>query len=375
MDIPVITPAEKLRYSRHIKIPEFNLDGQKKLKQSKVLVIGAGGLGSPLLLYLAAAGIGTLGIVDGDKVDISNLQRQVLYASDQVGLAKAAVAARQVEKINPFVKVNVHEVFLNTSNALNILADYDVIVDGTDNFPTRYLVNDACVILSKPLVYGSIYQFEGQVSVFNMQDSEGGRGPNYRDLFPEPPPPGMVPSCAEGGVLGVLPGIIGSMQANEAIKIITGIGETLSGRLFIFDALQFKTVTLQIKKNDELPAIQNLIDYEAFCGSPNPATLSRVREMSPEEFRKTISDNKDSYQLLDVREPEEYVEGDLGGTKIPLAQLGDRTDEVAEDKKVIVYCRSGVRSAQAIIFLQKDAHRENLYNLKGGIQALHELEE
>ncbi|MEN9413897.1 MAG: molybdopterin-synthase adenylyltransferase MoeB, partial [Bacteroidota bacterium] len=281
--------AELARYDRHIIIPDFGMEAQQKLKAAKVLVIGSGGLGSPLLLYLAAAGVGTIGIVEFDTVDDSNLQRQVLYGQEDVGLLKADAARARLESLNPYIHIRVHHTRLISENALDIVRGYDVVADGTDNFPTRYLVNDACVLAGKTNVYASIFQFEGQVSVFNYTNNKGETGPNYRDLYPTPPPPGLVPSCAEGGVLGVLPGIIGSMQASEVIKVVTGVGEPLSGRLFIFDALQFETRTFKIRRrsdnplNGEHPTISQLIDYEFFCGLKD---LKPVKEITVEELLK-----------------------------------------------------------------------------------------
>jgi molybdopterin/thiamine biosynthesis adenylyltransferase len=304
------TKEELARYDRHIIIPEFGLESQKKLKAAKVLVIGSGGLGSPVLLYLAAAGVGTIGIVDFDVVDDSNLQRQVLFGINEIGKPKVEAAKRRLESLNPHVKLNLYNVHLNSQNALDIIKDYDVVADGTDNFPTRYLVNDASVLLNKPNVYASIFQFEGQVSVFNYINEKGERGPNYRDLYPTPPPPGLVPSCAEGGVLGVLPGIIGSLQALEVIKVITGVGETLSGRFFIFDALNFETRTFNIKPrednpiNGKNPTIKELIDYEQFCGM-RAVEEKPVKEITVKELYQWQVEGK-KFQLIDVREPHEY---------------------------------------------------------------------
>ncbi|HZG23121.1 MAG TPA: molybdopterin-synthase adenylyltransferase MoeB, partial [Chitinophagaceae bacterium] len=280
--------AELARYNRHIIIPEFGLEAQEKLRDSKVLVVGSGGLGSPVLLYLAAAGVGTIGIVDFDVVDDSNLQRQVLFGVTEIGKPKVEAARRRLEELNPYIKLNIYNTQLTSENALDIIKQYDVVADGTDNFPTRYLVNDACVLLNKPNIYASIYQFEGQVSVFNYRNKEGELGPNYRDLYPTPPPPGMVPSCAEGGVLGVLPGIIGSLQALEVIKVVTGVGETMSGRFYIFDALNFESRTFKIRRNPanpvngENPTIHALIDYEQFCGMK--AVETPVREITAKEL-------------------------------------------------------------------------------------------
>src|SRR6478609_1791118 len=316
----MLTPQELQRYSRQILLSELGLDGQQKLKDGSVLVIGAGGLSSPALYYLAAAGVGRIGIVDFDVVDVSNLQRQILFTTDDVGKSKAETARQRLEKLNPLIKVEVHQCVLNSQNAMNILTNYDVVIDGSDNLPTRYLVNDACVLLGKTLIYGAIFQFEGQVSVFNELQKDGARGPNYRDLFPEPPPPEMVPSCSVGGVLGVLPGIIGSMQANEAIKVLAGIGTTLSGRLLLFDSLDFTTRFLNIKSNPnnpvsgKNPTLNALIDYEEFC---NPTYHNTVKEISAIEVKKMI-DDKIAFQLIDVREPQEYSLVNIGGINIPL---------------------------------------------------------
>lgn len=357
------------RYSRHLIIPEFNIEGQRKLKNAKVLVVGTGGLGAPLLQYLAAAGVGTLGLIDFDVVDESNLQRQVLFSVNDIGRLKTEVAKERIESLNPHIKVITHNTYLTSSNALDIIKDYDVVADGTDNFPTRYLVNDACVILNKTNVYASIFRFDGQVSVFNYTGKDGQTGPNYRDLFPSPPPPGLVPSCAEGGVLGVLPGIIGSLQANEVIKVLTGVGEPLSGRLFLFDALTFKTTTLNIKKSSSGQSITELIDYEAFCGIGNEQDAEpMVPEITVDEL-KTLMDSGADFQLIDVREPYEYEIASLKGELIPLNDLESKIDKIHSDRKVVVHCRSGVRSAKAIQTLAENYGFQNLYNLKGGILA------
>lgn len=361
------SPEEMARYARHLAIPEFNIEGQQKLKAASVLVVGAGGLGSPLLLYLAAAGVGHLGIIDFDVVDRSNLQRQVLYSVDDVGLSKARQAAKRLQGLNPHIRITIYEEPLNTENALEIIRNYDIVADGTDNFPTRYLVNDACVLSDKINVYASIFRFEGQVSVFNYPREDGSRGPNYRDLFPEPPPPGQVPNCAEGGVLGVLPGIIGSMQANEVIKVITGVGEPLAGRLFLFDAAQFTTRILRIPKDSSI-RITQLIDYDQFCGVGSAGENQAVPEMSVTELKALIDTGAD-FQLIDVREPYEYDIANLQGTLIPLGEIGERTGEIDKDKPVIVHCRSGIRSADAIRELQEKFGFDNLYNLRGGILA------
>ncbi len=361
-----LSPQEMARYARHIAIPEFNVEGQKKLKQAKVLVIGSGGLGSPMLLYLAAAGIGHLGIVDFDVVDESNLQRQVLFTIDDIGKSKAETAKIRLLKLNPHIKVTVHNTAFTRENALEIIKDYDVVADGTDNFPTRYLVNDACVLSGKVNVYASIFRFEGQVSVFNYPQEDGTRGPNYRDLFPEPPPPGLVPNCAEGGVLGVLPGIVGSLQASEVIKVVTGVGEPLSGRLFLFDAASFTTRTLKVAKNPNTK-ITELINYEQFCGI-GPKDEKPLKEVTVQEL-KTLVDTNEDYQLIDVREPYEYDIANLNGELIPLSQIVQAANKISRDKKVIIHCRSGVRSANAIRELELLHNFDNLYNLKGGILA------
>lgn len=357
---------ELARYNRHIIIPGFGIEAQQKLKEAKVLVVGSGGLGSPLLLYLAAAGVGTIGIVDFDVVDDSNLQRQVLFGVSEVGKPKVEAAKERLQQLNPHISIVTYNTQLTSQNALDIIKDYDVVADGTDNFPTRYLVNDASVILGKPNVYASIFQFEGQVSVFNYTDASGNAGPNYRDLYPTPPPPGLVPNCAEGGVLGVLPGIIGSLQANEVIKVITGVGETLSGRFFVFDALTFESRTLKIKKQAATPQVTTLIDYEQFCGVK--AVERRIKEITVEEFEEWQTSGAD-IQVIDVREPSEYAEVNIGALLIPLGTVSERATEIARDKKVVVHCKMGGRSAKAIRELEEKAGYDNLYNLKGGITA------
>ncbi|MGZ3951815.1 MAG: molybdopterin-synthase adenylyltransferase MoeB [Flavisolibacter sp.] len=361
---------ELSRYDRHIIIPDFGFEAQKKLKAAKVLVIGSGGLGSPALLYLAAAGVGTIGIIDFDVVDDSNLQRQVLFGVDEIGKPKVEAAKKRLELLNPYIEIKVYNEQLTSKNALDIIRDYDVVADGTDNFPTRYLVNDACVLLGKPNVYASIFQFEGQVSVFNYVNKEGELGPNYRDLYPTPPPPGLVPSCAEGGVLGVLPGIIGSLQALEVIKVITGVGETLSGRFFIFDALNFESRTFKIKRNPSNPVnglnptITALIDYEQFCGMK--AVEKPIKEITAKELYDLQVRGED-IQIIDVREPHEYEIANISGELIPLATVSANADKIDRDKKVIVHCKMGGRSAKAIHELEEKFGFTNLYNLKGGI--------
>ncbi|MEM1001469.1 MAG: molybdopterin-synthase adenylyltransferase MoeB [Bacteroidota bacterium] len=369
MDQINFSKGELERYSRHLIIPEFNIEGQRKLKNAKVLVVGTGGLGAPLLQYLTAAGVGAIGIVDFDVVDDSNLQRQVLFSTDNVGEPKVDAALKRLKGLNPHINFIVYNTQLTSKNALEIVKDYDVVADGTDNFPTRYLVNDACIILDKPNVYASIFRFDGQVSVFNYVDKKGNRGPNYRDLFPAPPPPGLVPSCAEGGVIGALPGIMGSLQANEVIKIITGIGEPLTGRLFLFDALTFETRTVKLIKDKNQEPIKELIDYELFCGANNNTMEERkVKEITVHELEQLKSQGKD-YQLIDVREPYEYEIAEMGGELIPLDSVVDNVERIASDKQVIVHCRSGVRSANAIRALEDKFGFNNLYNLKGGILA------
>ena len=370
---PDFTKEELARYNRHIIIPGFGMEAQLKLKAARVVVIGSGGLGSPVLLYLAAAGVGTIGIVDFDVVDDSNLQRQVLFGVDAIGQPKVEAARRRLEALNPHIRINLYNTHLNSHNALDILQDYDVIADGTDNFPTRYLVNDASVLLGKPNVYASIFQFEGQVSVFNYRDAAGNPGPNYRDLYPTPPPPGLVPSCAEGGVLGVLPGIIGSLQALEVIKVITGTGEPLSGRFYIFDALNFESRTFTIRPrednplNGKNPTITTLIDYEQFCGM-RAVEERALKEVTVKELYD-LQIKGEPFQLIDVREPHEYDIVNIGGELIPLASVSANSDRIGRDGKVILHCKGGTRSAKAIRELEEKFGFTNLYNLKGGIIA------
>lgn len=352
---------ELARYQRHLTLPGFGREGQERLKISKVLVVGSGGLGSPVLLYLAAAGVGTIGIVDFDKVDETNLQRQVLFRQQDIGTSKATLAEQRISELNPYVDVEVYEERLTSENALEIIEDYDLVIDGTDNFPTRYLINDACVILDKPYIYGSIFRFEGQVAVFNYKGSA-----TYRDLYPEPPEPDSVPNCAEGGVIGVLPGIIGCMQASEAIKVLAEIGMPLAGKLLIFDALTMETRAIGIPKNKNLSKIDKLIDYEEFCSGPQ--TTTKMKEITVQEL-KAMQDSGEDFQLLDVREPHEYDIANLNGELIPMQQVPEAGDKIAKDKKVIVHCRSGARSAQAIKFWEDKHGLDNLYNLKGGILA------
>lgn len=375
----LFSSEELSRYNRHIIIPEFGIEGQSALKKAKVLVIGSGGLGSPMLLYLAAAGLGTIGIVDYDIVDDSNLQRQVLFTQKDIGLPKVEAAKNRLVALNPHIQIHTYNTLLNSENALSLFKDYDVIADGTDNFPTRYLVNDACVLSGKTNVYASIFRFDGQVSVFNHKRKDGSKGPNYRDLFPTPPPPGLVPSCAEGGVLGVLPGIIGALQANEVIKVVTGIGEPLDGKLYTFNALTFESRTLKIFQSESPIEIKELIDYEQFCGVPANDHIQEKKnvlegEISVKELKKKL-DTKENFFLLDVREPHEYQISNIGGNLIPLSELEDRVDEIPEDIEIIVHCKMGGRSAQAIEILESRYGFENLLNLKGGILAyIHEID-
>ena len=362
------------RYSRHIILPEVGLEGQKRLKAASVLCIGTGGLGSPLLLYLAAAGIGNIGIVDFDVVDSSNLQRQVIHGTSWVGKPKIESAKNRILEINPYCQVDLYNTLLSSANALDIVAKYDLVVDGTDNFPTRYLVNDACVLLNKPNVYGSIFRFEGQASVFNYQD-----GPNYRDLFPEPPPPGMVPSCAEGGVLGVLCGIIGSIQATETIKIILGSGNTLSGRLLLYNALEMKFRELKLRPNPERPVIEKLIDYQEFCGIPQAKAEAEKQktamdEMTVQELKELLDSDKDDYVLIDVRNPNEYQIAQIpGAVLIPLPEIEEgpgieKVKEMVNGHRLIAHCKMGGRSARALAILNQTVGLEGT-NVVGGIRA------
>ena len=360
--------SELNRYSRHLILPEFGVEGQLKLKKAKVLVIGAGGLGNPVLLYLTAAGVGTIGIADYDTVDLSNLQRQVLFTDSDVGNSKLETAVDRLKGLNQHVNFELHKDKITSANAIDIINEYDVVVDGTDNFPTRYLVNDACVIAGKPNVYGSIYRYEGQVSVFNLKESDGSRGPNYRDLYPSPPPPNMVANCAEGGVLGALAGIIGSMQANEVIKVLTGKGTTLSKRLFIIDTLSFETKTIKLKVSGERPEIKELIDYEKFCGMSNSKDPFNITEIRPTELKKMI-DKGDDFQLIDVRTEFEHHIANIGGDIFPLDEIVEHIDQISKTKKVVLYCKVGIRSTEAILHLQSIYDYTNLINLEGGINA------
>ncbi len=366
-----LSNEEIARYSRHLIMPEVALDGQKQIKAAKVLTVGTGGLGSPLALYLAAAGIGAIGIVDFDVVDESNLQRQIIHGTSDVGRPKVESAYDKIKDINPNVEVRVHEEALTSENALEIFEDYDVIVDGTDNFPTRYLVNDACVLLGKPNVYGSIFRFEGQASVFYAEE-----GPCYRCLYPEPPPPGLVPSCAEGGVLGILPGAIGTIQATETVKLILGIGEPLIGRLMLYDALGMSFREMKLRKDPncpvcgENPTVTELIDYQEFCGIPQAAAAeveNGVPEITVGDLKQKL-DNGDDINVLDVREPHEYEVANIGMRLIPLGELPQRLVELDQDEYFVIHCKTGARSGKAVKLLQ-DAGFQNVFNVKGGITA------
>jgi len=375
--LPALSNDEIARYSRHLIMPEVGMEGQRKLKAARVLMIGTGGLGAPTGMYLAAAGVGTLGVVDFDVVDASNLQRQIVHGTKDVGRPKIESARDRLSDINPNVKIEGYETRLTSENALELFREYDMVVDGTDNFPTRYLVNDACVLTGKPNVYGSIFRFEGQASVF-----WAARGACYRCLYPEPPPPGLVPSCAEGGVLGVLPGIVGAIQANEAIKLILGGGEPLINRLLLFDAWKLRFRELKLRKDPECPvcgeqpSIKELIDYEEFCGlRPTAAQTTqateetRMEEITATELKQRL-DRGDDLQLIDVREPNEYDIARIPGTKlIPLGQVAERMGEIEEGRETIVHCKGGVRSANAIQALTRAGFKGKLVNLKGGITA------
>lgn len=361
------------RYSRHLILPEVGVEGQKRLKAASVLCIGTGGLGSPLLLYLAAAGIGRIGIVDFDVVDTSNLQRQVIHGTAWVGKPKIESAKNRILEINPYCQVDLYETRISSENALDIIRPYDIVIDGTDNFPTRYLTNDACVLLNKPNVYGSIFRFEGQATVFNYEG-----GPNYRDLYPEPPPPGMVPSCAEGGVLGILPGIIGIIQATEAVKIVLGKGETLSGRLLLYDALNMKFRELKLRPNPVRPVIEKLIDYEQFCGIPQAKAEEAkqqmdIPEMTVQELKQLLDSDAKDFVLLDVRNPHEYEIAKIpGSVLVPLPDIEDgngvaKVKELVNGHRLVVHCKSGMRSAKALGVL-KNAGIDGT-NVKGGILA------
>ena len=373
VELPELTKDDLSRYSRHLILPEVGEEGQRKLKAARVLCVGTGGLGSPLALYLAAAGVGTLGLVDFDVVDASNLQRQIIHSTADIGRKKLDSAAEKLKALNPNLNVDKHETLLSSANALDILKDYDVIADGTDNFPTRYLVNDACVLLCKPNAYGSIFRFEGQASVFAKKE-----GPCYRCLYPEPPPPGLVPSCAEGGVLGILPGLVGVIQATEVIKLILGKGTTLVGRLLLVDSLNMRFRELKLRKNPECPVcgehptVTKLIDYQQFCGIA-PATEEEktvkngIPQITVTELKKRI-DSGENFVLLDVREPFEYQIANIGGKLIPQNDVPQRLGEIDRDRPVVVHCKAGGRSQRIAEFLKQSGYND-VVNVSGGILA------
>ncbi|MGA2808887.1 MAG: molybdopterin-synthase adenylyltransferase MoeB [Terracidiphilus sp.] len=371
--LPELTTDDLSRYSRHLILPEVGMEGQQKLKAARVLCVGTGGLGSPLALYLAAAGIGTLGLVDFDVVDASNLQRQIIHSTKDIGRKKLDSAEEKLIALNPAIHIVKHDTMLTSANALDILKDYDIVADGTDNFPTRYLVNDACVLLGKPNAYGSIFRFEGQASVFATE-----AGPCYRCLYPEPPPPGLVPSCAEGGVLGILPGLVGVIQATEVIKLILGKGESLVGRLLLVDALNMRFRELKLRKNPECPVcgvnptVTELIDYQHFCGivsdTPESKTLKNgIPQISVKELKRRMDTGEDVY-LIDVREPFEYQIAQIGGKLIPQNDVPNRLAEIDRDREVIVHCKSGGRSQRIAEFLKQSGYAR-VANLAGGILA------
>jgi len=373
IELPELTTDELSRYSRHLILPEVGEEGQRKLKAARVLCVGTGGLGSPLALYLAAAGVGTLGLLDFDVVDASNLQRQIIHSTADIGRKKLDSSEEKLKALNPSLKVVKYDTLLSSANALDILKDYDVIADGTDNFPTRYLVNDACVLLGKPNAYGSIFRFEGQASVFGAKD-----GPCYRCLYPEPPPPGLVPSCAEGGVLGILPGLVGVIQATETIKLILGIGEPLIGRLLLVDALKMSFRQLKLRKNPECPVcgehptVTELIDYQQFCGiEPESERKSTVKngipQVSPKDLKKRIDAGEDLF-ILDVREPFEYQIANIGGTLIPQNDVAQRIGELDREREIVVQCKSGGRSQRIAEYLKQSGFSK-VSNLAGGILA------
>ena len=372
-ELPELTTDDLSRYSRHLILPEVGMEGQQKLKAARVLCVGTGGLGSPLAFYLTAAGVGTLGLVDFDVVDASNLQRQIIHSTKDIGRKKLDSAEEKLTALNPAIRIVKHETMLTSANAMEILKDYDIVADGTDNFPTRYLVNDACVLLGKPNVYGSIFRFEGQASVFATE-----QGPCYRCLYPEPPPPGLVPSCAEGGVLGILPGLVGVIQATEVIKLILGKGESLIGRLLLVDALSMRFRELKLRKNPECPVcgqnptVTELIDYQHFCGivpeTPQEASVKNgIPQLSVKDLKRRIDAGEDVY-ILDVREPYEYRIAQIGGKLIPQTDVPNRLAEIDRDREIIVQCRSGVRSQRIAEFLKQQGY-PRVVNLAGGILA------
>ncbi len=369
-----LTPQELQRYSRHLVLQDFGVENQLKLRNARVLVVGAGGLGCPVLLYLTAAGVGTVGVIDSDTLEVSNLQRQILYTVADIGQNKAEAAVERLRQLNPLPSFRSYPLRLTPENAMAIIKDYDVVIDGTDNFPTRYLINDACVLLDRPFVYASVLQYEGQAAVFNLRNAAGDFSANYRDLFPEPPSPDSVPNCEQAGVLGVLPGLLGCIQANEAIKIITGIGEPLSNRLLIVDSASMQQSLIRMPDHHARKKIKTLIDYEDFCGinagknkslDDKPLTM---KEVTVQELKKMM-DSKADFQLIDVREPHEYDICNLNGELIPMSDIPNSVDMISKDKQVILHCRSGKRSGDMLLWLEKNHGFKNLYNLKGGILA------
>ena len=371
--LPELSTDDLSRYSRHLILPEVGMEGQRRLKAARVLCVGTGGLGSPLALYLTAAGIGTLGLVDFDVVDASNLQRQIIHSTKDIGRKKIDSAEEKLSALNPAIKIVKHETMLSSANALDILKDYDIVADGTDNFPTRYLVNDACVLLGKPNVYGSIFRFEGQASVFATE-----AGPCYRCLYPEPPPPGLVPSCAEGGVLGILPGLVGVIQATEVIKLILGKGESLVGRLLLVDALNMRFRELKLRKNPECPVcgtnptVTQLIDYDHFCGIvPEAPQEKNLKNGIPQITVKELKARRDACEdifLLDVREPYEFQIAQIGGKLIPQNDVPQRLSEIPRNREIVVHCRSGARSQKIAEFLKQSGYND-VVNVAGGILA------
>jgi sulfur-carrier protein adenylyltransferase/sulfurtransferase len=353
---------ELIRYSRHFVLPDFGSEGQRKLKHSSVFVIGAGGLGCPVLLFLAAAGVGSITIIDDDVVSLSNLQRQILFTTTDLNLSKAETAAKKIGSLNPSIKVDFIRTRLSTENALTLLAPADVVVDCTDNFPTRYLVNDACVLLDKPLVYGSVFRYEGQVAVFNYK-----QGVNYRDFYPLPPDPLSVPNCEEGGVLGVLTGIIGSIQANETLKILTGFAEPLAGHVLVFDSMTLESLRIKIANQNSRKSIKSLINYDDFCGVQHPKQKT-MKEVTVQEL-KALKDSGADFQLIDVREPHEFDICNLDGELIPQGDIPSSVERISKDKQVVIHCRSGARSGNMVQWLEKNHGFTNLYNLKGGVLA------
>lgn len=363
------------RYSRHLVLDEIGRVGQERLKSAKVLIVGAGGLGSPISLYLAAAGVGTIGILDHDKIDLSNLQRQILFNTNDVGKSKSLVACEKLKLLNPLVELRAYNLKIDASNAIDLISQYDLVMDGTDNFPTRYLLNDACVLADKTMIYGSILRFEGQVSVLNCPTGQNTRSTNYRDLFPEPPQPDTIQNCEQAGVIGALPGIIGSIQASEAVKIITGAGQPLVNKLLIFDALTVEQTIINIPNRNARNNIKSLIDYEDFCGLSQQKDKylagnqpNVMKEVTVQELKK-LKDTGADFQLIDVREPHEFDICNIDGELIPMSEIPYNVDKIAKDKQVVIHCRSGKRSGDMLLWLEKNHGFTNLYNLKGGILA------